>query len=150
MGSIPGLGRSHGRGLATHSSILAWEIPWTKEPGRLQSMASQRVRYDWGTKHIQHIHLCQKRKSPEFSDFYNTLKLYAPLMKSESVSCSVVSDSLRPHGSSVHEILQVKILEWVAIPFSRGFSWPRDETLVSCITGRFFTVSDTREAHMYL
>ena len=33
-------------GLATHPSILAWEIPWTEEPGRLQSMGSQRVRYD--------------------------------------------------------------------------------------------------------
>ena len=32
--------------MATHSSILAWEILWTEEPGRLQSMGSQRVRYD--------------------------------------------------------------------------------------------------------
>ena len=35
--------------MATHSSILAWRIPWTKEPGRLQSMGSQRVRYNWAT-----------------------------------------------------------------------------------------------------
>ena len=34
-GSIPGSGRSHGEGNATHSSILAWRIPWTEEPGRL-------------------------------------------------------------------------------------------------------------------
>ena len=33
-------------GMATHSSILAWEIPWTQEPGGLQSMGSQRVGYD--------------------------------------------------------------------------------------------------------
>ena len=33
--------------MATHSSILAWKIPWTEEPGRLQSMESQRVRHDW-------------------------------------------------------------------------------------------------------
>ena len=33
-GSIPGLGRSPGEGTTTHSNILAWEIPWTKEPGR--------------------------------------------------------------------------------------------------------------------
>ena len=38
-----------------------------------------------------------------------------------------------PPGSSVHEILQARILEWVAIPFSRGSSWPRDWTGVSCI-----------------
>ena len=41
-------------------------------------------------------------------------------------------------GSSVYGILQVKILEWVVIPFSRGSSWPRDRTWVSCIAGRFF------------
>ena len=42
-GSIPGLGRIPGRGQATHSSILAWKIPWTKEPGELQSIGLQRV-----------------------------------------------------------------------------------------------------------
>ena len=41
--SIPGLGRSSGEGNATHCSILAWEIPWTEEPGGLQFMWSQRV-----------------------------------------------------------------------------------------------------------
>ena len=42
-GSIPGSGRSPGGGHGTHSSILAWRIPWTEEPGRLQSIGSQRV-----------------------------------------------------------------------------------------------------------
>ena len=37
------------KGMATHSSILAWRIPWTEEPGRLQSMGSPRVRHDWAT-----------------------------------------------------------------------------------------------------
>ena len=49
-------------------------------------------------------------------------------------------------GSSVYEILQAGILEWVAIPFSRESSWPRDWTQVSCIAGRFFTIWTTREA----
>ena len=45
--SIPGLGRfSLLKEMATHSSILAWEIPWTEELGGLQSMRSQRVRHD--------------------------------------------------------------------------------------------------------
>ena len=35
------------KGMATHSSILAWRIPWTEQPGRLQFMGSQRVRHDW-------------------------------------------------------------------------------------------------------
>ena len=45
-GSIPGSGRSPGEGMATHSSILAWKTPWSEEPGRLQSMGSQRVGCD--------------------------------------------------------------------------------------------------------
>ena len=49
-------------------------------------------------------------------------------------------------GSFVHRILQARILEWVAIPFSRGSSQPRGQTPVSCIAGRFFTILATREA----
>ena len=51
-----------------------------------------------------------------------------------------------PPGSFVHGILQARILEWAAIPFSRGSSWPRDWTWVSHITARdFFTVWTSRE-----
>ena len=63
--------------------------------------------------------------------------------ESEGVSCSVcltlgdIIDSSLP-GSSVHEIFQARILEWVANPFSRGSSWFRDWTPVSHIAGRFF------------
>ena len=46
LGSIPGLGTSPGEGNSTHSSIQAWKIPWTEEPGRLQSTGSQRVGHD--------------------------------------------------------------------------------------------------------
>ena len=45
-GLIPGLGRSPEEEMATHSGVLAWEIPWTEEPGGLQSMGFQRVRHD--------------------------------------------------------------------------------------------------------
>ena len=41
--------------MATHSSILSWRIPWMEEPGGLQSVGSQRVRYDWATKHTRVI-----------------------------------------------------------------------------------------------
>ena len=46
MGLIPGMGRSPGKEMAIHSSILAWEIPWTEKPIGLQSMGSQRVGHD--------------------------------------------------------------------------------------------------------
>ena len=69
-----------------------------------------------------------------------------------------MSNSLRPNpmdcsppGSCVHVILQERMLEWVAMPSSRGSSWPRDGTRVSCLvspplSGRFFTTSATWKA----
>ena len=47
MGLICGAGDSLEKEMATHSRILAWRIPWTEEPGGLQSMGSQRVGHDW-------------------------------------------------------------------------------------------------------
>ena len=41
--------------MTTHSSILAWKIPWTEEPGKLQSMRSQEVGYNWVTKHTHTV-----------------------------------------------------------------------------------------------
>ena len=74
--------------------------------------------------------------------------------------CSVawiMSDSLQPMhysspGSSVHGILQARILEWVAVPSSREFSWLGNRILISCdscIAGRFFTHGATWHAHLY-
>ena len=65
-------------------------------------------------------------------------------INNEFTMCSVMSDftapmCCSPPGFSDQEILQARILEWDAIPFSRGSSRPRDQTLVSCIAGRFFT-----------
>ena len=60
-----------------------------------------------------------------------------------SESHSVVSNSLR---YTVRGILQARILEWVAFPFSRGSSQPRDQTQVSHIAGGFFTSWASREA----
>ena len=58
-----------------------------------------------------------------------------------SQSCLTLCDPVdcSPPGSSAHGILQARVLEWVAMPSSRRCSQPRDQTRVSCITGRFFT-----------
>ena len=66
-----------------------------------------------------------------------------------SQSCPTLCDPMdcSPPHSSIQGILQARILEWVAIPFSKGSSQPRDRTWVSCIAGRFFTVWAPREAH---
>ena len=53
------------------------------------------------------------------------------------------------HQASVLGILQARIVEWVAIPFSRESSWPRDQTQVSCIAGRFFTIWATIELQFF-
>jgi len=63
-------------------------------------------------------------------------------------SCLTLCDPMdcSPPGPSVHEIFQARILEWVAISFSRGSSQLRDRTWVSCTAGRFLTDWATREA----
>ena len=65
-------------------------------------------------------------------------------------SCPILCDPMDciPLGSSVCGIFQARILEWVAISFSRGTSWPRARTGVSCIAGRFFTDWTTTEAYI--
>ena len=64
--------------------------------------------------------------------------LLAHLVKSESVSHSLVCSPMdySPPGSSVHGILQARILKWASMAFSRRSSWPRDCILVSCIAGQ--------------
>ena len=70
------------------------------------------------------------------------LELRSQLVAVAAQLCLTIWDPMdySPPGSSVHGILQARILEWVTIPFSRGSSWPRDRTRVSCIQNRFFTI----------
>ena len=65
-------------------------------------------------------------------------------------SCPTLCNSMdcSPPGSSIYGILQARILEWTAIPFSRGFSWPRDHTWVFYTTGRFFIIWATRKVYI--
>ena len=79
---------------------------------------------------------------------YAYLSIYMCVLVSQScpVLCDPVNCSL---GFSVHGIFQASILEWVAIPFSRGSFWPRDWIWVSCAAGRFFIFWVTREAYIY-
>ena len=108
-----------------------WASPgswwWTGKLGVLQSMGSQRVRHDWATElnwTYFYYYCC--------SDAQLCLTLCDP------VNCSLP-------GSSVHGILQARILEWVAVPSSRGSSWPRDQTHISCTAGRFFTAEPPKK-----
>ena len=64
-----------------------------------------------------------------------------------ALSCLTLHDFMdySPTGSSIHGILQARILEWVAIPFSRGSSQSRDRSQVSCIAGQIFTIRATKD-----
>jgi len=177
--------------MATHSSILAWKISWTEEPGRLQSIVAHSVRHNWVDEHTG-IHLrkkaeievmqlqtkeCQRLptnheqlrraglislqtskgarpwwhtdfglldsrtrnyifllfKAPQcFTLLCHPRKLTylrcIPVCSSTQLCltlCATIDCSLP--GSSVHEIFQARILEWVAICYSSGYS------LVLCI-----------------
>ena len=86
-----------------------------------------------------HIVLCNVSKLKH----YNMSKLkHQTFLGSITQSCLTLCNPMDcvPSGSSVHGILQAWILEWVVIPLSRGSSWPRDQTWVFCIAGRFFTI----------
>ena len=123
---VPSLGRKDplGKGMATHSSFLAWKIPWTEEPGRLQSKGSQRVGHDLATKQQQqynifssthfriilfHCHFIYFYFLNTSYDLPSPFTLYILLLSSVLkfrtsgdffllFSHEVVSDSLYPHG----------------------------------------------------
>ena len=78
-----------------------------------------------------------------FNSWYLVVKLLSRVWLCDPTDCSLP-------GSTVHGILQARILEWVAISFSRRSSWPRDWTWVSRIVGRCFTIWATREVPGYL
>ena len=92
------------REMLIYSSVLAWNIPWREETGGLQFM--------W----LQESDACMRAKS----------------LQSCSTLCGPMDCS--PPGSSVHGILQTRILEWVAMPSSRASSQPRDQTHISYVS----------------
>ena len=147
--------------MATHSSIHAWRVPWTEEPGRLQPMGSHRVGHDWSNLACTHIHLkyifiniialhgrvhnvyyniierniiCKVLNSCIHIRLYTYMHacVHAKLLQSCPTLCNPVNCS--PPGSSVCEILQARIVEWVAMHSSRGSSQPRDGTQVSYVS----------------
>ena len=78
--------------------------------------------------------------------FMSEVKKESEVAQSCPTLCDPMECSLP--GFSVHGIFQARVLEWVAISFSRRSSWPRDWTQVSCIVSRRFTVWATREIHL--
>ena len=145
--SVTGVYKLNWSIMAPHSSTFAWKIPWMEEPGGPQSMESLRVGHDWATSLSLFTCLHWRRKwqpTPVAWRIPGTGEPGGlPSMGLHRVGhdwSDLAAAAAGAAGSSVHRILQARILEWISIPFCRGSSRPRDQTLVSCITGRFFTV----------
>ena len=94
---------------------------------------------------IQSFRREEESKISSFSCSINEIFLLVLKVKVVTQSCPTLCDSMDYNLSC--GFLQVRVLEWVAISFSRGSSWPRDWTQVSCIAGRFFTNWATRKAN---
>ena len=139
--------------MATHCSILAWRIPWTEDPGGIQSMGSQRARHNCSELALRNMLSQKLQKEKKFKtglqhllENKNTSNIFQYLVYLMCIGL-VTSVSLTlcnpmdcsPPGSSVHGILQARMLEWVVMPSSRGSSLPRDRTCGSCLASRFFT-----------
>ena len=150
------------KAMVPHSRTLAWKIPCMEEPGRLQSMGSLRVRHDWATSlslftfmhwrrkwqptpvflpgesqgrgSLVGCHLWGRTKSDTTEATSQQQQQQCVHAQSWPTLCNSMFGSLP--GSSVHGILQPRILEWVAISFSRGSSWPRNWNCLS-YTGRW-------------
>ena len=92
----------------------------------------------------------KKIKNKKIKPSSRSLLYYVCLLVAQSclTICNTLDCSLP--RSYIHVISQARILEWLAIPFSRGSSRSRDQTQVSCIAGRLFTVWATREASTML
>ena len=102
------------------SSVRLYETPWTVASQAPLSLGFSRQEHWSGLPFPSPMHAYMHAKS---------LQLCPTL-------CDPMDSS--PPGSSDHRILQARILEWIAISFSRGSSWPRDCTHISCIAGRCF------------
>ena len=113
--------------MTTHSSILAWRISDTSEISKSLMRGAW-----WATVH----RVTKSRTQLKRLSVYARISFSHRFSMSEWVApCPTLCD---PMDYTVHGILQARIQEWVAFPFSRGSSQLGDRTQVSCIVGRFF------------
>ena len=93
-----------------------------------------------------YIYICKSDSLCFLPETYTTLKINYVKMKVAQWCLTLWPRELRPPGSSIHGILQARILEWIASPFPRGPSQPRDQTQISWLAGGSFTVWAIRES----
>ena len=153
--------------MVTHPCILGWKIPWKDEPGGLPSMGLHRVGHDWSDLAAAAEHWTRRAFNVggvPYETGYSDMTCHSVwggsiicvhymctrrkvdgggglVTKSCLTLCNLMDCS--PPGSSVHGILQARILEWVAVSFSRGSSWVRNQTQVFHMAGSFFIIWGT-------
>ena len=154
-------------GLPSYQSLWSWELMHKVSPSHLYESAPTHHCTTSANYHLQAqtslFCVGTKLKSTWMSYLFNIIKGKMDTLSScktfpifhvsyglcsVTQSCPTLCDPMdcSPPGSSVHGILPARILEWVAMPFSRASSQPRDQTQVSCTAGRFFTIWAIREA----
>ena len=124
------------KGMTTHSNILVQRIPWTEEPDRLQSMGLQKVGHDWATNTFTSTLMKWSESHSVVTDSLWPQILQASGVGSLSLLQGIFpTEGLNPGLLHCRWILywlshkgSLRILEWVAYPFSRGSSWPRNQT----------------------
>ena len=97
--SIPGLGRPLEDGIATHSSILAWRIQWTEEPGGYSPFGHKRVRHDLASEHTQTVTYTHTSENSSFQSsmllliFYNTVLFLISMLQIKPTSLPLSASS---------------------------------------------------------
>ena len=120
------------------------ELPWTTNKAKYGKSTLS----DWALNKFYFLSFWESEAPCNIELFFLGTDLLLPCMcVLVTQSCLTLHELMgySPPGSSVHGIFQARIPEWVAIPFSRGSSQPRDRTLFSFIAGGFFTIWATRE-----
>ena len=131
------------KNVAKNSSIVLGRARWMVRGQGLEGETFHCIPF-WISHHIHLvvIQYCFKRLKIKMISHKVLITQLCPTL-CDPMDCS-------QSGFSVHRILQARILLWDDIPFSRGSSWPRDQTQVSPIAGRLFMVRATREGQFYM
>ena len=112
------------KGMATHSSILAWRIPFTEEPGRLQSKGSKRVRYNQATNSFFHVLTTTEKEAQCLEDLFGFWKQCTPILGKTAPAhppgyvkdCSCYTGSKVKRGSTTRLIVHLGSYDPIQCP----------------------------------
>ena len=121
---------------ATHSSILAWRIPWTEEPGRLQTTESHSVRHDWRDVADTHTHTFGKTELHyQFSHTVMSNSLQPHELQQSRPPCPSptprVYPNPRPWSRWCHPIMSSSVISFSSCPFPTSLSFPMSQLFAS-------------------